>query len=86
MKSKIKLRHENRVICPYANIPERVCTNPNCIRMTGQECYLKGNEYYGKTQFEKRNDRDFTQYVGRRTSKFSEERTRQKKFRRRKIR
>ena len=62
MKSKIKLRHDKFIVCPYAD--KYGCGHPRCIRMCGQECYLKGWNTYGKTQPQRTHNRPTSEYFG----------------------
>ena len=41
---RLKLRHDKFVICPYN---KNGCSHPRCVRMYGQECYIKREEHYG---------------------------------------
>lgn len=44
--SRLKLRHESITICPYAD--KHGCNHPRCLRMYGQECYIKNAFRKGK--------------------------------------
>lgn len=63
MNSKLKLRHDNIVICPYYDNGR--CSHPRCIRMMGLECMKKGVKAYGKIKSRKNINKHSTRDVAR---------------------
>ena len=53
--NKIKLRHDNIVICSY--FKDGKCSHPRCYRMYGMECMKKENNH-GKVRFKKHKHRN----------------------------